>query len=398
MAAIKRVSGSLREVWEEIGQQAGAQVVLTGIRIDRNQFSRIQGTLAIGAVIGTPSFSYTLAVVAGCLQITITNSAAPGNTGAWVLDVMLTHSMQQVTTPADPGIILIVGGGLGAPSAVETLHQAYDVGGDQPDQTIVLADVKGQGVRIDGSTAAVNSSGYSLEIRQNALHDIPFIISRYIGGRHPGPNMQFYRARGTPSNPSDIVINDELGVIEWYGSITENPILGARVVGVCLSLVTGLQVGLDFYTKAPGSISRAWEMFSTNTDNVLTGFGSAHILPDDPVNTSTVGDSLLRWNGVYAEDLFVYANMHMGGGAVGGGANRTIMLTNTATMPAPQADQVYLGALDWTGAGLPNGLASLALSAEAEVVISQPVSMDTLIPIMYNGIPYHLLAKNMGLT
>jgi hypothetical protein len=311
---------------------------------------------------------------------------------------MLTHSMQQVTTPADPGIILIVGGGLGTPSAVETLHQAYDVGSGQPDQTMVLDDAKGQGIRIDGSTATVNSSGYSLEIRQNSTHDIPFIVSRYTDGRFSNPNMQFYRARGTPAAPGDIVINDELGVIEWYGCISESPILGARIVGVCLSLVTGLQVGLDFYTHSPGAMHRAWEMFSTDTDNILTGFGSAQILPESTINTSTVGNSLLRWNGMYAEDLFVYTNIHMGGGAVGGGANRTIMLTNTATMPVPQADQVYLGSLDWTGAGPPNGLASLAISAEAAAVISEPISMDTLIPITYNGIPYHLLAKNMGLN
>jgi hypothetical protein len=393
MALIKLVSGGLREVWQESAQQGpGAEVVSTGIRIAASQLSRIQGILAIGAVVGAPDFQATPTVVGGFLHVTVLNFAAPGNSGAWVLDVMLTHSIQQLTTPADPGIILIVGGGLGTPAIPETLAQAYDMGAAPADQKMVLSNVKGGGVLIDGSTAAVTGNGVCLELRQNAYNYIPFVISRCIGGQSSGPVMQFNRAHGSFAAPANIVGGDELGTIDYYGRYGGAPNLLARIVSLVTSVAAGPDAAIDFYTAFHDVLVQSWEMWADGANNgVLTGFGNAKVLPAINNNGSVGLVAGPAWTSVAAYTINALANVCLGAGAVGGGANLTVMLPNTATLPAPQADQVYLGSQNWAGTG-GNNHAALAISAEEPA--GGALEPDMTIPIVYNGTPVYLLAVN----
>lgn len=110
MAATRVISGVLREVWRETVPLDGGETrtISTGIR--SVMLTQISGVLYLNAVIGTPNVTATVASVNGLLAVTITNSAAPGNTATYTLDIMSLHSVQSVPGAA-PGVIHVAGAG-----------------------------------------------------------------------------------------------------------------------------------------------------------------------------------------------------------------------------------------------------------------------------------------------
>jgi hypothetical protein len=98
MAMTRLVSGALREVWSETAAQGpGSEVVTTGIRVSPQTLSCAFGILSVTPAAGTPMFTATPSAVNGFLVVTVTNIAAPGNTGTWQLDIWRVHSLQQAS-------------------------------------------------------------------------------------------------------------------------------------------------------------------------------------------------------------------------------------------------------------------------------------------------------------
>lgn len=114
--ATRLIQGIYREVWLEAAPLAGGNttVVTTGIRLNPEHLSRVEGTLVVTTIFGAPSLTATPTSVDGLLVVTITNTAGGGDTATWQLDVKLVHSVQQATR-SGAGIIFVVGGsGVGA--------------------------------------------------------------------------------------------------------------------------------------------------------------------------------------------------------------------------------------------------------------------------------------------
>jgi hypothetical protein len=246
---------------------------------------------------------------------------------------------------------------------------------------------------------STNAGGalYSLEIRQSTGFATPTQLNR-AGNDTVSPSLQFYKTRGTFSAQANIQIGDELGTIDFYGRLSGVPVLGSRIVSVQTDVGPNA-TALDFYITPDivGTATRIFRMASANpnSNTVLWCYNDTEIIPDVD-HHGFLGRPSLRWLGINVDSALVYANVRLGGGSVGGGANQTVMLPNTATLPAPQANQVYVGALDWTGTG-GGGLAALAISSE-ELVVSTGGVPNTLIPITFNGVPYYLLGINRAPT
>lgn len=352
MAATRIVSGVLREIWHDGAHVGGApQVFMTGIPISAQQLNRIRGLLIVEAATGPATPGCLLAVVNGHLQVTITHGNA-AVTLSWTLDLQITHSIQQATD-FDPAHVPYVAIVFGVAATMQTLSQTYAIGLSRSDQTMVLANANNPttvGIILDGSTAAVTSDGAALEVRQNALHAIPVVISRCIGGQNPGPNLQFTRARGTYDTPVNIAVDDELGTIDFYGYMVAGFGLMNRIVAITTAIAAGptATTAFDFYTTLAGSRAR-----------------------------------VLRVDGA--------ANLCVATSVAGGGAAQTLLLPNTATLPAAQANQVYIGSVDFSGVS-GSSLAVVAIAAEEPTIPIGVKVADTLVPMRYNGKNLYLLA------
>ena len=118
MAATRLVAGMQREVWQDTVTQGGgvSQTISTNIRISTAQLCRVHGLFVAGAPTGAPTFTATPSVVGGFLVVTVVNTAAGGNSAAWMLDVQLEHSLVQATHGAN-GYILVTNSGTGGGGA-----------------------------------------------------------------------------------------------------------------------------------------------------------------------------------------------------------------------------------------------------------------------------------------
>ena len=111
MAATRLVAGTWREVWHELVPLDGgnSDAITTGISVAN--LARVDAVCYIDAVGGTPNISGSLSVnAAGKLVVTITNSAAPGNTAIFTLDVIYIESTQQSNGSSAASPVFIVGG------------------------------------------------------------------------------------------------------------------------------------------------------------------------------------------------------------------------------------------------------------------------------------------------
>ena len=104
---------------------------------------------------GQPLLTAIPSIVNGHLVVTIANTAAPGNTTHWRLDVTLNHSFQQTTsgnTGANWTIVVFNSGGAGVP-APQNLAQTYAIGTLSAHQTMTLTDANGGGIIVDGTSS-----------------------------------------------------------------------------------------------------------------------------------------------------------------------------------------------------------------------------------------------------
>jgi hypothetical protein len=204
--------------------------------------------------------------------------------------------------------------------------------------------------------------------------------------------VRFNKARGTLAVPLAVQSADELGSIDFYGYPVGAYTRDARIFATCASAAPNYGAGLSFsVTPRAGALAVAMYLDGGGVAaNTRLIFYNAAEVRSAVNNTGVLGNSALRWAELYVYEAYIYGNVHVGGGAVGGGANLTVLLANTSTMPVPQANQVYLGSVDWAGA---TGAATAVLAVSAEKpAISDDRICDSLIPIQYNGVSYLLLA------
>jgi len=400
MAATRLVSGILREIWQESAGQPGGppQTIVTGIRLSNEQKQRVRATLVIDTVVGPALASASGDVTSdGFLQIRVFNGVG-GTSISWTLDVQLTHSMQQALdhrTPTPDVYIAVVNGfGVGGTASAQNLAQTYDLGAAAADQRMVISTAKGGGVVVEASTAAVTADGGSLEIRQNAAFAVPFVIRR-VGNIAGGPNAQFAKARGTLPIPAAVQSGDELATIDYYGFPVAAYTLDARIVTACVSAAPTYGTGFEFHlTPRSGALGLAMKLNGdgVGSNTVLTLYNSPEVVSSAD-HSGRLGEASLRWASAHIDTVNAYSNVCLGGAAIGGGALQTVLLPNTATMPVPQANQVYLGSKDWAGSPF-GGIAGATFEVVAEALVQAAgaAPADTLIPIRYNGADFVLLA------
>jgi hypothetical protein len=383
MATTRLVNGVMREYWRrDDAQGAGAANIDTDIRISAGQLSRVQGFLSIANVAGVPTFTVGTSIVNGRLRVTVTNGG--GGTGMWDLDVALVQSSDQGKR-AGVGYIMITNAtpGLVGP---QTLAQTYVVGAAWTDQVMTIRDIDGGGVIVDASTAAATiGSGMALEVRQNDLDiPLPFRLARRGDFANPAA-LVFEKCRGTytPMAPADVQAADMMGCIDWYARVNGTMTIGAQIIATVLSVAGDVLDGtLDFYVSS-GSISTLAFRFDTQgTGTTPRGvlYADGEIVPSAN-NTGRFGIAAAAWASAYIYTVNVAANICMNGVAAGGGAAYTVVFTNGATLPAVQADQVYLGAVDFQGDSSVANLAALALTTEEPLLPAGEEVHSHLVPI-----------------
>lgn len=177
MAAVKVVSGGLREVWQESVAQNGGTIetVTTGIACSAENLPRVQGRLVLDTVTNTPFFTVALSVVTGRLVVTIANTAPAGNFGTWTLDITLNHSIQQAPgragAPAAP-ISIVLGGH--ATSGVVTLAEVVEVAKAGAQFTSVAAAIAYVTPLVDAAHP------YTISVAPGAYTEPPFTVPAYV--------------------------------------------------------------------------------------------------------------------------------------------------------------------------------------------------------------------------
>lgn len=393
MAASRLVNGVQREIWREGVAQGGgvSQIVLTSIRVSSAQLCRIKGLLTVDVAVGTPIITTALAVSStGFLQITVSNIAAGGNTATWTLDVQLLQSQDQVNRGAT-GYVLVASGSATGLAAPQTLAATYALGAVPADERMIIDTGKGP-VVVEASTAVVTADGSSLEVRQHDTWAVPMMIRR-AGAIAPGPNLQFTKARGTLAAPAAVAANDELGTIDFYGYSAAAYTLDARIVAICNNATPAYATELDFYvTRSAGALTKVAVLNASGpgASTILELYNTPSVMSN--VNhTGALGSNSNIWYILHVDSALVYDNIRMNGVVAAGGATHTIILTNASVMPGATADQVYIGSNDFGLLG--THLATLAISAE-QPAVSPPAeyTVAAMIPIIYNGVSYYLLA------
>jgi hypothetical protein len=402
MAATRLIRGIQREIWQELVAQTpgdGAVAITTNIRIGAGQLCRVQGLFTCDVPTGSPTWTVVPSrSAAGFLVVTVTNTAAGGNNGTWTLDVRLVQSISQANQGATQGsqgttgYIMISNGATSGLGGTQTLAQTYAIGSAAADQRMIVTTADGGGITIDCTDAGVMADGTSLEIRQSAAWSLPTVIGRRGNDALAGL-LQFDKARNTYLIPEDVQANDELGAIEFYGRVNATPQRGARIVGKTYAVDgNDLEGSIAFYTRsASGEELVATLYTSAGFPRLQIADADGDIVPAAN-NQGHLGHRLgpYAWQDLAAYTINALANVCLGAGAVGGGANLTVMLPNTATLPAPQADQVYLGSNNFA---LGTTLAAFAICAEEPAIDpGEGTDPQKLIPIIYNGVSMYLLA------
>jgi hypothetical protein len=274
--------------------------------------------------------------------------------------------------------------------------QCYAVGAVSADQTMT----DGGGIIVDasgpGATAALSIS--AMEIRQNDLDiPLPFRLSRRGNFANPAA-LVFDRARGTFAAPVDNQAADMMGCIDFYGWVNnaQSAQPGAQIIGVVTSVAAAVLDGaLDFYAGLNSVSTQVLRLDVGGTGGIPRGvlYGAGELVPSAN-STGSLGIVGAVWNLVSATDVCVYGNLRMGGAAIGGGATQTVLLPVAGTvLPVPQVGQVYLGGATFTG-DTGQGDAALAISSEELAIAIGQVAATHLIPVMFNGHAYYLLAAD----
>lgn len=91
------VPGTLRQVWQETANLNGgnSRTIPTDIVVSDATLSRIQAVLYVTATAGLPQIAATASNVNGKVIVSVQNTAAPGNTATYILDIVKLQSTQQ---------------------------------------------------------------------------------------------------------------------------------------------------------------------------------------------------------------------------------------------------------------------------------------------------------------
>jgi hypothetical protein len=206
-------------------------------------------------------------------------------------------------------------------------------------------------------------------------------------------SLEFRKARGTNAVPTAIQTDDLLGVIDFYGyNLSFNRY--ARVIGRATNVAGALvNSGIDFYVSYQNVEALSMAISGTATGTLLKIYNMPFVVPDVDGDGS-IGIDGLQWGIARIDKIYAYENLAIGTQSILGGAMYTLLLTSFATMPAPQAAQVYIGAGLFAGG---TTLATLALSAHEPAVVIGGATADYLIPVIYNGESFYLLADRIEL-
>jgi len=390
------VEGTHRSIYQDTASINGGttQQVLTRIRTSVEQLARVQGLLVISNPVGAPVFTATPSVSStGLLVVTITNTAAPGNAGSWMLDVRVALSLEQGSplTSLSDGYILVANGAVNttppAP-ATETLNQAYVAGSTAADQTLVLATAHGGGLCLNASTGGASGAMYSLEVRQDVTYSTPVGFRRW-GTDAVGPILEFTKSRGIFSAGTDVVISDVLGAINFKGRVTTS-ILAAQIASVVTSITSGLSASIEISAAYQSVLIPVARLSAqSGLDGLLfTALGEYPIIRPQTFGGS-LGEFDARWDELHVDTANVFANVCMGGILPGAGAMQTLMFPIVGTVePSTTVGQIHVCAAPFVGG---SGLAALTIVAE-EPENTAEWNVDTGIPIKYNGQYYYLCA------
>ena len=204
--------------------------------------------------------------------------------------------------------------------------------------------------------------------------------------------LAFHKWRGTTSVPANILAGDDLGALDFYGYPAGAPTLDARIVATCVTAAPTYGTGIEFYIKPrSGVLSTAMVLngdgIGANTTLILSN--APDVIPDVD-GTGQLGIVGNQWDAAHIDGIYVHENLSVGATAFAGGADHTILYTSTGcVVPAPQAASVYQGAELFT---LGSNQAAVSISAHEPAVAVTAETADTLIPIIYNGTEYYLLA------
>ena len=307
MAYAPLVQGVQREIWRDVIPQNGgvSQTVPTGIRISAPKLPCVRGLLTIDTPTGSPVFTATPQVGAnGFLEVVVANTAAPGNSGTWTLDVELVQSPQQANRGTN-GYILVSGGATSGLAAPQTLAETYDVGGSSANQTMTVTDAHGGGVIIDTSAGGFVTTTFALDVRQPDLIDIPVLISRR-GDIANAPRLHFVKARGSFAVPDDDQAGDHMGQIAFYGRIGGAFQVGAEILADVISVAGGLLDGaLDFYASQ-NNVSLQVARMQMDAAEGITTFYNNPLLAPDTTNTGRLGSDTQLWSSVSAGHVYLY--------------------------------------------------------------------------------------------
>lgn len=392
MAATRLVSGVMREVWSETASQPGGapQIFVTNIHIDAGGLSRVKGLLTITGFTGTPAVSATADIFLGFLRITVAN-AASGSTINWLLDVQLTHTVQQAPS-AEAAVILVASGVLSntSPGGTETLAQAYNIGVVAADQTLILDTAKGGGLVIDATTGAVTGPLYSLFVMQSADVFTPVGLARR-GGDAFGPILEFNTARGTFGAPADSQGGDIIGLTNYIARINNLPVTATTIQSVVAGISTGpvLSAAIEFSATFENVLDRVWMMDRVfGGSGRLLGFGPTPVIVPAGDHTGQLGQITVRWDSAFVDTANVYSNVCVGGATPGLNALQTVVLPVVNT--TPPATSVGLTHIFSQNAFLLG--AALAVFQEAPTQLYSGQTATNLIPVVWNGISYYLFA------
>jgi len=152
---------------------------------------------------------------------------------------------------------------------------------------------------------------------------------------------------------------------------------------------------IDFHTAYQNTVTHVLRLAATADGGQLTVYGAGGtpnpaIVPS-AAGIGELGISIKPWNELYVNTAYVNENVCLGASAATGGALQTVVLPNTANMPAgPQANQTYLGSGDFGGG---TNLATLSLVTEEPAVLPFGYEIPEIyLPIIWNGTSYYLFA------
>jgi hypothetical protein len=286
--------------------------------------------------------------------------------------------------------------GAGGTVAVQNLAQTYDAGSAASDQTLTIATARGGGVVFDASTASVTANGPALTVRQSGTYSTPLRADRALDSSDASV-IEMRRSRGTLGAPTDLQAGDAIGDVTFTGRQGGVYDYAALVRSTCVTVSPNYSTNLEFHTRPPAAVvTKAAEILATSGGTEMRFYHTPKVVPAITA-TGSVGASDKNWLEGYFGTVFAATNVVVGGATVAGGADKTVLLPSTATLPSPQVGKVYVAAAPWTANGSAPYQAALALSAEADAWTSM-VSTDFQvgIPFYYNGKNFLLLARDMS--